>query len=210
MGVQLVTGDIARRCIEQRGDAVDDGGAGVLDGGGLHPRGTPHTRRLCVEAELRPRPGLAGPLPVAHIAIVRAVDLANGLLLHGDALHGLDGDHGRHTDAVPCRDGAAQRGAVHVVIRRVGDVLLADGLDGQPQLVADGLAGVPRIGGLELGRVGDLLLKLLGGQTAAVGLGQCQAVILYIIAVCALDAGQLVAAARRPRPPTRISSRWPP
>lgn len=87
MGVQLVTGDIARRCIEQRGDAVDDGGAGVLHGGGLH------------HMELRIR--LAGQLPVAHIAIVRAVDLANGLLLHGDALHGLDGDHGRHTDAVP-------------------------------------------------------------------------------------------------------------
>ena len=196
MGVQLVAGDIACRRIEQRGDTVDDGGAGVLHGGGLH------------HMELRIR--LAGQLPVAHIAIVRAVDLANGLLLHGDALHRLDGDHGRHTDAVPCRDGASQRGAVHVVIRRIGDVLLADGLDGQPQLVADGLAGVPRIGGLELGRVGDLLLKLLGGQAAAVGFGQCQAVILYIIAVCALDAGQLVAGAGGPSNPTLQDRRWPP
>ena len=78
-------------------------------------------------------------------------------------------------------------------------MLLGDGLDGQAQLAADGLAGVPGIGGLKLRGMGDLLLKLFGGQIAAMGVGQGQAVLIHVVAVRALDLGDLVAAAGNQR-----------
>ena len=73
---------------------------------------------------------LADDLPIAHIAVFRAVDLADGLLLDGNALHGLDGDDCGHTDAVTSRNSLAQGGAVYIVIHHIGNVLLINALDG--------------------------------------------------------------------------------
>ena len=139
-GLQLVAGDIPGGGAEQGGDAVDDRGAGVLHRGGLH------------HVELRP--GVAQDLPVAHVAVVRTVDLADGLLLHGDALHGLDGDHRGHADGIAGLDLPAQGFAVDVLVDEAGDMLLGDALDGEAQLVADGLGGIPGVGRLEVGGVG--------------------------------------------------------
>ena len=84
--LELVAGNVSGGSAEQGRDAVDDRGAGVLDGRGLHD----------MELGL----GLAEDLPIAHIAVVRAVDLADGLFLDGDALHGLDGDDRGHADGM--------------------------------------------------------------------------------------------------------------
>ena len=80
------------------------------------------------------------------------------------------------------------------MIHGIGHVLLSDGFDGQAQLVADGLAGVPGIGGLKRIGMGDLRLEFVQGQVAAVRLGQGQAVVLNVIAVGALDLFDAVAA----------------
>lgn len=181
MRLELVAGDVTGRRVEKAGNPVDDRRAGVLDRGRLH--------------DMELRVGLAGDPPVAHVAVVRAVHLADGLFLDRDALHGLDGDHRGHADAVAGRDGLAQRCAVYVVVHDAGHMLLCDGPDGQSQLAADGLAGVPRVGGLEFRGVGDLLLKFLGRQAAAVGVGQSKAVVLHVVAVGALDLLDFVAAA---------------
>ena len=92
------------------------------------------------------------------------IDLADGLFLDGDALHGLNGHHGGHADAVSGFDGLAQRGGVQVMIHGIGHVLLGDGFDGQAQLVADGLAGVPGIGGLKRNRDGRFAPRIRPGS----------------------------------------------
>ena len=71
-------------------------------------------------------------------------------------------------------------GAVDIVVHNIGYMLLSDGLDGQSQLAADGLAGVPGVGGLKLSRMGNLRFKLLRRQIAAVSLCQSQTVILHL------------------------------
>ena len=125
--LELIAGDIAGGGVEQRRDAVDDRGAGVLDGRGLH------------NVELRLR--LAEDLPVAQIAVVRSIDLADGLLLDGDALHGLDGNDRRHADGVARLDLLAERFAVDVLVDDARDMLLRNALDREAQLVADRLHG---------------------------------------------------------------------
>ena len=52
--------------------------------------------------------GLARDLPVAHIAVIGAIDLAYGFFLNCNALHGLDCNHGRHTYASAGLDGSAE------------------------------------------------------------------------------------------------------
>ena len=64
-----------------------------------------------------------------------------------------------------------------------------------PALIADGLGSVPGIGRLELRRVGNFGLKLLRRQITAVGLCKRDAVLVDVVAVSALDLGDLVAAA---------------
>ncbi len=178
---KLVAGYIARRSFDKRRQTVYNGGAGMLNGGGLY--------------NVIFNVGFAGEPPVAHIAVVRAVDLADRLFLHRDALHRLDGHDGGHADASAGLDGLAQRGGLDIVVDDAGHVLLRDGLDGQAQLVADGLGGVPGVGRLKDLGMRDLLLELLRGQIAAVRLGQRQAVLVHVVAVRALDLGQLVHAA---------------
>ena len=133
----------------------------MLDGRGLY------------DVELRLR--LAEDLPIAHIAVVRSVDLADGLFLNGDALHGLDRDDRGHTDGVARLDLLAKRFAVDVLVDDAGDMLLGNALDGETELVADGFGGVPCIGRLKVGRVGNLRFKLLGREIAAVRLRESDA-----------------------------------
>ena len=140
--------------------------------------------------------GFAEDLPIAHIAVIRAVNLANGLLFDGDALHSLDGDHSRHTDGVARLDLLAQRLAVDVLIQDAGDVLLGNALDGETQLVADSLGGVPGVGRLKVGGVSDLRFKFLRRQAAAVGFCQGDAVLFHVVAVGSLDLGDVVTACR--------------
>ena len=52
----------------------------------------------------------AGNLPIAQIAVLRAVDLADGFLLDGDALHGFNRDAGAHADTAPGFDDPAEGG----------------------------------------------------------------------------------------------------
>ena len=142
--------------------------------------------------ELRLR--LAEDLPVAQIAVVRSIDLADGLLLDGDALHGLDGNDRRHADGVARLDLLAERFAVDVLVDDARDMLLRNALDREAQLVADRLGSIPRVGRLKLGRVCDLRFKLLRRQVAAVRLRQRDAVLVHIVAVSALDLRDVVAA----------------
>ena len=80
-----------------------------------------------------------------------------------------------------------------------GNMLLRDGLNRQAELVADGLAGVPRIGRLEGLRVRDLPFKFLRREVAAMRLGQRKAVFIDVIAVC-LAAGRAYARGTRAAP----------
>ena len=180
--LELVAGDVSGRSAEQGRDAVDDRGAGVLDGRGLHD----------MELGL----GLAEDLPIAHIAVVRAVDLADGLFLDGDALHGLDGDDRGHADGVAGLDVLAERFTVNVLVDDAGNMLLGNALDGEAELIADGFGGVPGVGRLKVGRVSDLRFKLFRRQVAAVGLGERDAVLVHVVAVSALDLRDVVAARR--------------
>ena len=179
---ELVGGDISGRGVDEAGQAVDDRCAGVFDRGGLD------------DAERGIR--LAGNHPVAQVAVLGAVNLADGFLLDGDALHGLDRDDGAHADAAPGFDDLAEGGGADVVVDDAGNMLLRDGLNRQAELVTDGLAGVPRIGRLEGLRVRDLPFKFLRREVAAVRLGQRKAVFIDVVAVSALDLGDPVAAAR--------------
>ena len=103
---------------------------------------------------------------IAQIAVLGAVHLADGLLLHRDALIGLDGDDGRHPDAASRLDRLAERRAVEIVIDDIGDVLLPDRLDRQSQLVADGLCRIPGIGGNDFFGMSERRFKLLFGEVA--------------------------------------------
>ena len=169
VGVELIRGHIAGGSVQKARDAVHDGCAGVLHGRGLHH----------MELGIR----LAGNPPVAHIAVVGSVNLSDGLLFHGDALHGFNRHHGGHADAAAGLDGLAERGGIDIVIDYVGNMLLRDGLNRKAELVADGLAGVPCIGGFKLRGMRNLLFKLIGSQVTAVRLGKRQAVLVYVVAV---------------------------
>ena len=105
----------------------------------------------------------AGNLPIAQIAVLRAVDLADSFLLDGDALHGFNRDDGAHADTAPGFDDPAEGGGLNIAVDDARHVLLRDGFDRQAELVADGFAGVPCVGWLEGFRMRDLLLKLLRG-----------------------------------------------
>ena len=179
---ELVGGDISGRGVDEAGQTVDDRCAGVFDRGGLD------------DAERGIR--LAGNHPVAQVAVLGAVNLADGFLFDGDALHGFNRDDGAHADAAPGLDDLAEGGGADVVVDDAGNVLLRDGLNRQAELVTDGLAGVPRIGRLEGLRVRDLPFKFLRREVAAVRLGQRKAVFIDVVAVSALDLGDPVAAAR--------------
>ena len=85
-GLKLIAGYIAGGSAEQRRNAVYNRGTGMLNGGGLHN----------MELGL----GLAEDFPIAHIAVVGAIDLADGLLFNGDALHSFNGNNGGHADGV--------------------------------------------------------------------------------------------------------------
>ena len=110
---------------------------------------------------------LADDLPIAHIAVFRAVDLADGLLFDGDALHCLDGHDGRHANAAAGFDGLAERLGVNVVIDDARHMLLVDRLDCQAKLIANGFAGILSVGRLKNVRVRNPLLKLFWCQVAA-------------------------------------------
>ena len=125
---QLIAGHIACGSCKKARNPVYDGSAGMLYGSGLDN----------VELGI----GLAAYPPVTHIAVLRAVYLAYGLLLDGDALHGLYGHYCRHAYAVAGLDGLAEGGAVYIMIYYIRHMLLIDGLDGKSQLVADGFTGV--------------------------------------------------------------------
>ena len=88
--------NVARFSSQYGRNAINNIGAGVLNG----------SRLFYTKDYIR----LANNLPVAHIAVVRAVHLADALRLKGDALERLGGDNGAHADAVALGDGFA-RGA---------------------------------------------------------------------------------------------------
>ena len=90
----------------------------------------------------------------------------------------------------------AERLAVDVPVDDAGNVLLGNALDGEAELVADGFGGVPGIGRLKVGRVSDLRFKLFRRQIAAVRLGERDTVLIDVVAVCALDLRDVMAARR--------------
>jgi hypothetical protein len=181
-GLKLIAGYIAGGSAEQRRNAVYNRGAGMLNGGGLH------------NVELGP--GLAEDFPITHIAVIGAIDLADGLLFNGDALHGLNGNNGGHADGVAGLDILAESFAVDILVYDARHMLLRNALDGKAKLVADSLGGVPSIGRLKLGRMGNLLFELGGSKVTAMRLGKGDAVFIHIVAVRALYLGDVMAAGR--------------
>ena len=120
--LELVAGHVTRGSLDEGGDAVHDGRAGVLDGRGFHH----------VVFEVR----LALDPPIAHIPVIRPIDLADRLFLDLDALGGLDGHHRGHADAAAGLDGFAKRRGLEVMVDDIGDVLLLDGDDGEASFEA--------------------------------------------------------------------------
>ena len=131
--------------------------------------------------------------PIAHVAVARSVNLAYGFLLDYYALISLDCHNGRHSYAASRFDFLAERLAVKIFVYRVRHVFLFYGFDCQTELVADCLRRIPCVRRHDLFGMCKLLFKLLFGKVAAVSLGKRQTVILYVVAVCALDFGDFVA-----------------
>ena len=128
---KLVAGYIACRSFDEGRQAVNNGGTGVFNGGGLY--------------NMIFHIGFAGEPPVAHITVFRSVNLADGLFFNGDALFGFNGNNSGHTYAAACFDGGTEGFAVNVVVNDIRNMLLVYGFDGQTELVADSFAGVPCI-----------------------------------------------------------------
>ena len=180
--VQLVRRHIARRRVQQRRYPVDYRSAGVLDCGGLY--------NVVFHIWLSLYP------PIAHVAVARSVNLAYGFLLDYYALISLDCHNGRHPYTASRFDFLAKRLAVKIFVYRVRHVFLFYGFDCQTELVADCLRRIPCVRRHDLFGMCKLLFKLLFGKVAAVSFGKRQTVIFYVVAVCALDFGDFVAAAR--------------
>ena len=133
---KLVAGYIARRSFDKGRQTVDNGGAGMLNGGGLY--------------NVIFNVGFAGKPPIAHIAVIGSVNLADGLFFNGDSLFGFNGNNGGHTDAAAGFDGGAEGFALNIVVNNIRNMLLVNGFNGEAEFVADSFAGVPCIGRLEL------------------------------------------------------------
>ena len=125
--------------------------------------------------------GFTGDPPVAHIAVVRPVNLADGLLFNSDSLHSLNGDNCGHTDASAGLDLLAKRGAIDVLVDDVGNMLLVNALDGKAELIDNRFRSIPCIGGLKLCRMSDLCFKLFRGQVAAMCFSKCNTIFFYIV-----------------------------
>ena len=131
VGIKLIGCDVTRRCAEKRGNTVDYRSAGMLDRCGLYD----------VEFGVR----LARNLPVAHIAVIGTVDLAYSLLFNCNALHRFDSHDGGHSYAASGFDSLAESLGINIAVNNARHVLLVDGFNCQPELVADSLACVPGI-----------------------------------------------------------------
>lgn len=177
---KLVAGYIARRSFDKGRQTVYNGGAGMLNGGGLY--------------NMIFHIGFAGKPPVAHIAVIGSVNLADGLFFNGDSLFGFNGNDGGHTDAAAGFDGGAEGFAVNIVVNNIRNMLLVNGFNGEAEFVADGFAGVPCIGRLELFRMSNFCFKFLCGKVAAVSVCKSKSVFVYVVAVCAFDFLKAVAA----------------
>ena len=69
---------------------------------------------------------LACDLPVAHIAVIGTVNLADCFLFDCNALHSLDSNDSGHTDTTARLNRLAERGGLDVVIYDAGNVFLRD------------------------------------------------------------------------------------
>ena len=179
----MVGGDIAGGRVDQTGQSVNDCSAGMLHCSGFD--------------DMELSVGLTRDLPIAHIAVIGAVNFTDGLFLNGDALHGFNGNHSGHADTAAGFDGLAERRGFDIMIDDVWNMFLGDGFDGQTQFVSQGFAGVPSIGRFEGIGVCDLLFKFFFGQVATMGFGKCQAVFIDVVTVSAFDLGDLLI----PKPP---------
>ena len=179
--VELVNGDNACRGVDDVGNAVYDGCAGVLNGSGFHN----------VELGI----GLAGDLPVAHIAVVRSINFADALSLNNRTLEGLGGNYCGHADAVTFRDSLAESCGIEVFIVEVRNAFLSVGFDSPAHFGSKGLVGAPYIGGLENFGMSNVSLKFFGGEANTMSFCKSKAILLYVIADGALNFLDGVAAA---------------
>jgi hypothetical protein len=171
--LELVDRVVAGRSGKDGRNALDDRGAGVLDS----------SRLVHMEDGVR----LAGDLPVAEVAVIRAVDLADLGRHDIDALIGLGRDARVHAKDLALGNDAAHRVGVGVLLCDIGDILLDDLGNRKAKLLGERLVGVPDIGRDDLCRMCERLLELLRGESYAVRLCECHAVLIDIVGDRTLD-----------------------
>lgn len=179
--VELVNGYNACRGIENVGNAVYDGCAGVFNG--------------CRFNNMEFNVGFAGDFPVAHIAVIGSVNFTDALGFDNRSLEGFGGNYCCHTDAVAFRNGFAHGGRIKVGIIEIRNAFLAVGFNGPAEFGSEGFVGRPYVGRFENFGMSDLFFKFFGGKANAVCFCKSKAVIFYVIGNSAFDFGNFVAAA---------------
>ena len=179
--VELVNGYNACRSVENIGNSVYDGCAGMLNGCGFDN----------VEFNI----GFAGDFPVAHIAVIGSVNFTDALGFDNRSLEGFGGNYCCHTDAVAFRNGFAHGGRIKVGIIEIRNAFLSVGFNGPAEFGSEGFIGRPYIGRFENFGMSDLFFKFFGGKANAVCFCKSKAIVFYVIGNSAFDFGDFLAAA---------------
>ena len=179
--VELVNGNNACRSIENVGNAVYDGCAGVFNG--------------CRFNNMELGIGFAGDFPIAHIAVIGSVNFTDALGFDDRALEGFGGNYCCHTDAVAFGDNFAHGFGIKVGIIEIRNAFLAVGFNGPAEFGCEGFVGRPYIGRFKNFGMSNLFFKFFGGKANAVCFCKCKAVIFYVIGNSAFDFGDFLNAA---------------
>ena len=179
--VELVNGYNACRSIENVGNAVYDGCAGVFNGCGFNN----------VEFNV----GLAGDFPVAHIAVIGSVNFTDALGLDNRSLEGFGGNYCCHTDAVAFGDNFAHGFGIKVGIIEIRNAFLGVGFNGPAEFGSKGFVGRPNVGRFKNFGMSDLFFEFFGGKANAVSFCKCKTVVFYVIGNSAFNFGDVFAAA---------------
>ena len=179
--VKLVNGYNACRSIENIGNAVYNGCAGVFNGCGFNN----------VEFGI----GFAGDFPVAHIAVIGTVNFTDALGFDDRALEGFGGNYCCHTDAVAFGDNFAHGFGIKVGIIEIRNAFLAVGFNGPAEFGCERFVGRPNVGRFKNFGMSDLFFEFFGSEANAVCFCKSKAVIFYVIGNSAFDFGDFLNAA---------------
>ena len=100
--------------------------------------------------------------PIAHISVIRAVDLADALRFDNRPLKCFCGNYSAHTDTISLRNRHSHCTAPQIRSVEIGNTFLTDGFDCESQLIGQRFIGIPHIGWFQRFGMGNLRLELFG------------------------------------------------